>query len=344
MLHANNLATAILFCVLLAAVLFCAIWSGTRQAKGLHVLPHLPNFPIDAVCLWVDGNDTSWRKSAREYFHYERTHNPSFTQVHDAAREPTRVPSTGRDELFYNVVGIIKYMPWVRRYFLVTQRPHKPAWWPASGRMAGIQFVLVHHDEIFEDTTLLPNFSGLTIQKYLGNIRGLAEHFILFDDDMFVARPLLPHHFFAPNGTPVLNAKPAIVDRYPNGNWKFQMMNLQERMRDELNDPNFRVHVTEHVCVPLLKTMFKYAAGPFTQTCQGFKRFRTFKEFPVHYAAVNLHVARKQILPQRPEVETSFSFGGGLKLHNGLLPHMFCINDFLTAADRKIMDDWYLVR
>ncbi len=344
-MSADKLATVVLCCVLLGVVLFLTVWTTVRTAKGLHVTPHLPNFPIDVVCTWVDGNDKSWRSHARFQYHLERTRNPNSGQVHDRFREPTPLPPSGRDELFYNVVGVLRFMPWIRKYFLVTQRPHRPVWWPASGRMAGIQFVLVHHDDIFEDQDLLPNFSTNTIHRYIGNIKGLAERFVLFDDDVFVARPMQPCHFFTPSGRPVVNVKPAVLRMYPAGNWKQQLLNLQDRLRVDLQDDSFMVHVTEHVCIPLLKSVYQYAAlGRFSSQSRGFKRFRCVFDYPVPYAAVNLQLARKLSVPQKPDVKTGFSFGGDLKLVNGMLPHMFCVNDFLAPSDRKILDDWYTVR
>ena len=46
----------------------------------------------------------------------------------------------------------------------------------------------------------LPTFNSHAIEASLHHIDGLAEHFVYFNDDMFVGRPLRPEPFFTPNG------------------------------------------------------------------------------------------------------------------------------------------------
>ena len=85
------------------------------------------------------------------------------------------------------------YCGWVRRIWIVTAG-QRPDWLVETDRIR-----IVDHSEILPDTAL-PTFNSHAIEAALHRIDGLAEHFIYFNDDMFVARPVRPEQFFTSNG------------------------------------------------------------------------------------------------------------------------------------------------
>ncbi|WP_189328581.1 stealth family protein [Actinoplanes ianthinogenes] len=145
-------------------------------------------FPIDVVYTWVDGNDPDWleRKNAS-------LSALGKEQINTIATNASRFIS--RDELKYSLRSIATYAPWVRRIFLVTD-DQLPPWLDDSH--PGL--TVVSHRKLFGDTGVLPTFNSHAIESRLHRIPGLAEHFIYFNDDMFLGRPVPPTAFFHGNG------------------------------------------------------------------------------------------------------------------------------------------------
>jgi hypothetical protein len=82
-----------------------------------------------------------------------------------------------------------------RRVFVVTSG-QRPPWLVEDDRLR-----IVPHAEILPEDAL-PTFNSHAIESALHHIDGLAEHFVYFNDDMFIGRPVRPEHFFTPNGLP----------------------------------------------------------------------------------------------------------------------------------------------
>ncbi len=149
--------------------------------------PDVPNFPIDAVFTWVDGADPQWqqRKLARE--------SDSATGLHGTAANPARYASF--DELKYALRSIEMYAPWIRRIFLVTDR-QVPTWLDVEDP----RITVVDHREIFDGQEGLPTFNSHAIEARLHHIPDLAEHYVYFNDDVFLTRALPPSFFFQADG------------------------------------------------------------------------------------------------------------------------------------------------
>ena len=55
----------------------------------------------------------------------------------------------------------------------------------------------VYHRSIFKEySDYLPTFNSIAIETMLWRIEGLSEHFLYFNDDVFLARPLKNKDFF----------------------------------------------------------------------------------------------------------------------------------------------------
>ncbi|MEU4559132.1 stealth family protein [Actinoplanes sp. NPDC023936] len=160
-------------------------------------------FPIDVVYTWVDGDDPDWlaRKNASlAAFGRE--------QINTIASNDSRFIS--RDELKYSLRSIVAYAPWVRKIFLVTD-DQIPPWLDSSDP----RLTVVSHRELFGDTGVLPTFNSHAIESRLHRIPGLSEHFIYFNDDMFLGRPVAPDTFFHANGIAKFFQSDAQLDAGP---------------------------------------------------------------------------------------------------------------------------------
>ena len=94
------------------------------------------------------------------------------------------------DNLQYWFRCVEKYCPWVRKIHIVTCG-HFPEF--LVKEHPKLNFVT--HDQII-DAACLPTFSSHVIEINLHKIESLAEHFVYFNDDMFITQPLLPEFFF----------------------------------------------------------------------------------------------------------------------------------------------------
>ncbi len=177
----------------------------TRRTRSVRTIPPcadpLPEdvrFPVDVVYTWVDGNDPHWQRR-RSAFGDGGYH----TEAANAARY------ISRDELRYSLRALEQNAPWVRHVYLVTDR-QRPAW--LNDRHPRI--TVVDHSEIFDDPAALPTFNSHAIESRLHHIKGLSEHFLYFNDDMFLGRPVTPQDFFLSNGMTRTFLSPSQVPRW----------------------------------------------------------------------------------------------------------------------------------
>jgi hypothetical protein len=133
-------------------------------------------YPIDFVILWVDGNNPEWQARYKQY----RTEN----HPEDTARY--------RDWglLPYWFRAVEKYAPWVNKIYFVTSG-ELPDWL----NLDYPKLVHVKHED-FIPAKYLPTFSARTVNLNLHLIPGLSEHFVYFDDDIFLNGPVKPTYFF----------------------------------------------------------------------------------------------------------------------------------------------------
>jgi hypothetical protein len=146
-------------------------------------------FPIDAVYTWVDGDDPVW--SARRDAALGQV--DLTVRLSDQATNAARFMS--RDELRYSLRSVAAFAPWFRRIFLVTDQ-QVPRWLTTEDE----RITIVDHKEIFSDVSVLPTFNSHAIESQLHHIDGLSEHFVYFNDDVFLGRPVPPSLFFHSNG------------------------------------------------------------------------------------------------------------------------------------------------
>ncbi len=143
-------------------------------------------FPVDAVYTWVDGDDPVLAAKRRAH------QAPSGGGIAPRETGPSRY--TSHDELKYALRSLEMYAGFVRRVHLVTDA-QLPDWLDPDAE--GLT-VVDHRDILPADA--LPVFNSHAIESRLHHIPGLSEHYLYFNDDVFINRPVDAEHFFHGNG------------------------------------------------------------------------------------------------------------------------------------------------
>lgn len=168
------------------------------QAKGylksLRKQQDVMDEPIDFVVTWVDGNDVVWQQEKAKYA------PPSKKGNTDARYREW-------NQFMYWFRAVEKYAPWVRKVHLITWG-HLPPWLNTSHP----KLKIVKHTEYIPER-YLPSFNSIPIELNIHRIPDLSEHFIYFNDDMYLTRPVVPTDFFC-NGLPKYCAEAIPVRNY----------------------------------------------------------------------------------------------------------------------------------
>ena len=135
---------------------------------------------IDFVLTWVDGNDPVWQAEKAKYKQSGDTRENRYRDW---------------DFLRYWFRAVEKNASWVNKVFFVTYG-HLPEWLDISNP----KLVIVNHKD-FIPNEYLPTFSCRPIELNLHRIKGLSDHFVYFNDDMFILKTVTPEDFFK-NGLP----------------------------------------------------------------------------------------------------------------------------------------------
>ena len=155
-------------------------------------------FEIDAVILWVDGSDENHKKKLSQY-----VENKSLLSSKGFLTRFEEV-----NEIEYCIKSIRKFAPYIKTIYVVTdeQTPSFLRKNPDNHEFQNIQ--IVDHKVIFKGyEAYLPTFNCFPIESLMYRIPKLAEHFIYFNDDMFLINETKPTDFFTEDGFPVLRGK-----------------------------------------------------------------------------------------------------------------------------------------
>lgn len=300
---------------------------------------------IDAVILWVDGNDKEWLEAARRY-------------------------SCDQDDLIakrFRDWGLLKYWfrsleknaPWFRKIHFVTYG-HVPDWLNTDNPRINV----VRHED-FIPKEYLPVFNSNAIELNLFRIKDLSEKFVLFNDDVFLFKKTDPQDFFigrkvrdvlveAPiipttdlfqqtlyNNIAIINKyynKSKIIKRKDYYSLKYGIYAVSSYI--ESHHDKFVGLYNQHITTPFLKQYFeklwKIEPGLCDQTSRN--RFRS-KDDITQYLVRYLQLMDGMFLPRK------ISFGRSYELHNDInLGHIFktkhavvCLNDSDDSIKFELM-------
>lgn len=145
-------------------------------------------YPIDFVIPWVDGSDPEWQELRAKY-------SGGVAGIKAAQFRDW-------DVLRYWFRAVEKHAPWVRTIHFVTCG-QIPAWLNTEHPKLNC---VNHCDYIPEE--YLPTFSSHVIEANFHRISGLSEHFVYFNDDMYLNADVKATDFFVdgnPCESPVLS-------------------------------------------------------------------------------------------------------------------------------------------
>ena len=142
---------------------------------------------IDFVIPWVDGNDENWRKDKN--FYWNEQSGVKSADANNNAR------FRDWENLRYWFRGVEKFAPWVNHIYFVTYG-HIPEWLNVNHP----KLTIVKHED-YIPKQYLPTFSSIPIENNFHRIENLSEHFVYFNDDMFLTNYVEPSDFFV-NGLP----------------------------------------------------------------------------------------------------------------------------------------------
>lgn len=141
---------------------------------------------IDFVVTWVNSDTVTWKNNFRVAKGSDNL-NPEYIGS-------TRFREEINFKFWFRMVE--RNCPWVRYIYVVTNGEF-PEW---LNKYSSKIKPIVHSDYI--DSKFLPTFNSNAIELGLGKLPGLSENFVLFNDDMFVVKPIEKSFFFK-QGFPV---------------------------------------------------------------------------------------------------------------------------------------------
>lgn len=298
-----------------------------------------PGFPVDAVITWVDGANSQYKKKIQ--------------QAHEALYPGEQIEA-GRyrdnGELRYALLSLNTYAPWLRSIHLVTDG-QRPSWLKKDHP----KIRLVDHTDCIP-AEYLPTYNSHVIEAFLHRLPGLAEHYIYFNDDVFLGRPTQKSDFFTANGLPLcfMDWRPLREFGYSwresphNSSWRNVIKYLQQQGLTTARDKGF---ITAHGPFPQTVANARDAFAFYEDFILSFaaNRFRTKNEaaFYCHAAPMWLYRQKRIILcderyyyVQNGQVDRNAYYRALLhSKESSAAPLFFCINDTgsapLTSWQRK---------
>ena len=242
-----------------------------------------PNILVDAVITWVDGSDKDLIKKKAKYLNSEKE-----SKIQNVK---TRYNQVG--EIEFVIKSIIKFAPFINNIFIVTDN-QTPKTIDNSNRWRKEyreKLKVVDHKEIFRDfIEFLPTFNSTTIETMLHYIPDLSEHFIYFNDDMFLIKPTKISDWFK-DGIPIVSGK---WKKMPQKIWYYRLKYLlfpwtlkragfkySQAHSAQIAGFKGKYFLTYHKPRPLLKSQFfKHISKEKKYLIDQIKyRFRNYKQY-----------------------------------------------------------------
>ncbi|WP_197026396.1 stealth family protein [Oribacterium sp. P6A1] len=307
---------------------------------------------IDFVLTWVDGNDPKWLEEKEKY----------DTDQHDNSATANRFRDMGLLKYWFR--GVEEFAPWVNHIFLVTCG-QCPDWIDLSNP----RLSLVTHDE-YIPKDILPTFNSNVIEMHLHNIKELSEHFVLFNDDIFIIKPTHPKDFFV-DGLPCESALLGVIssqninDVFPhilinnnaiinkhfskkevllkNKNKFFSIRYGKDIIRNIALLPfvYFSDFRDMHLPASHLKSIFEevWEAEPEEMRKRSSNRFRSINDIN-HWLIKDWYICKGQFFPRSPKWGKKFELGiedGAGEYIRNQTGKTVCLNDSIDTLDFRMI-------
>ncbi|MCD5380684.1 stealth conserved region 3 domain-containing protein [Candidatus Gracilibacteria bacterium] len=292
-------------------------------------------FDIDLVFTWVNSEDPDWKKMYKE----------NSPDIIDDASSGSRFLS--RNELMYSLRSWSLYGNFIRNIYIVSNcKP--PEWLNLNHK--NIRWV--YHEEIIPEK-FLPTFSSHAIEASLHKIKGLSNHFIYCNDDVFLGRPAQPSDFYYSNGIAKIrleaygNVNGEIKEEHPDYLNAARNSNVLLEDTFQKTTTQLHTHSPSSLRVDVLTEMNNKFPTYFEETISN--RFRSSNDinvpsfFAPHYALLSGKAlqsdVKTELIQQGHSYTRKFQRLSQLKEEKNLgkLPLSFCIND---GGDSHLNTDW----
>ncbi|WP_017608775.1 stealth conserved region 3 domain-containing protein [Nocardiopsis xinjiangensis] len=287
------------------------------------------DFPVDVVYTWVDGADPE---------------HAAERARHDDAAVPAlagnRSRFVDRQELRYSLRSLHMYAPFVRHVYLVTDS-QVPDWLDPAAE--GI--TVVDHRDIFDAPEALPTFNSHAIEARLHHIEGLAERYLYFNDDVFLAGPAHSEDFFHASGIARLPFSPFQLGVGPPLRDEVAPNSAGKNVRHLLHE-SFGRHIThkfKHVPHPQIREVMLELEKRYAEEAERTVRSRFRSPEDVAFAATLHHhyaLLTGQAVPE--EYRLRYIDVGGedaaaelARLEEGEKVDFFCLNDLDTPPEAE---------
>ena len=276
-------------------------------------------FDMDIVYTWADGTDQKWWLDKQSY------QNPEVSR-NDHERWPI---TSGKPELYYSLKSIYKFFPHFKKVWIVTQRPQIPSFLHEFDS----RITVVHHDEIFDEVSIQPTYNSHVIESNLHNIPGLSEHFIYMNDDIILAKPCDPWHFFNVNKFPIYYGSISSslillgIGQYPSV-WK----NTYKYISDKVSIP--KIYMPHHGPIAMLKSSIANVQHALHETKKN--RFRTSRDLPpIGLAAHVAALENRHFMYTNEPIKHYYS--GESALTHKPDAHVVCMNALKDSRSLEIL-------
>ena len=230
---------------------------------------------IDAVITWVDGSKEEYKKKIEKHLTTSTNYKRQYLQA---------------NEIEYCVKSILKFAPFVRRIFIVTDN-QKPSFNGLKDLIVSKKVKVVDHKEIFKGyEKYLPTFNIRSIDAVLHRIEDLSEMFVYFNDDVFLINKILEEDWFVENKVVLMGkwAKSYSINPIKVLSGKFKKLfglrpsfNASQSKAANLSGFKKEYFKSYHTARPQIKSLIKefYHKNPESLIDQIKYRFRHYNQF-----------------------------------------------------------------
>ncbi len=283
---------------------------------------------IDLVYLWVDGNEPQWLKKRNSFL------DNTVQQENIIGRYESN------DELKYSLRSVEKYLPWIRKIFIVTDGQV-----PSFIDIKHPKIKIIDHSQIIPKQ-YLPTFNSVVIEYFIHKIPDLSEYFLYANDDMFVNQNLAPDFFFK-DGLPVVRMMFTPLQRMEfsikkalNININSYRLSIENAYKLIEKQYGCRFTATSHHNIDAyLKSDFQHTVTTFKTVLNKIfsNRFRNetdIQRILLHYDILARKRGHLKYTNRKQSCRIRLQKKDYKKYLNKYKPVLFCLNDTNHATDK----------
>lgn len=301
--------------------------------------------PVDIVYLWVDGSDPEWQCIKAKY-----NNGPKKKPDADSNNR-----YSDHNELKYSLRSVWKYASFVNHIYIVTMN-QRPVWLADHPKIT-----IIDHKDIFKNKENLPCFNSMAIECHLHFIPNLKEHFIYFNDDMFLGASVQASDFFTIAGKPKVLFEMKLSPQGPIKENDITYWAACKNTNNLLNQM-FREetrHLISHAPYALRKSYMNKTSRQFSEIFDLIPKhkFRCCEDYVITNGLLQYHwnylgkVSKGNLknlivyLFDDDKIEATLQNFNYLEIYQ---PHAFCLQDKITNPGEKtnellknFFEDWY---